>query len=132
MFEKYLFRLRAKSPAKTIVHWLYRWYKVGFAVLFLVVLGLGFWEWYYNTARYAWTDEQKKKFWEEYANEIDFKESRFDSVIAELDARAAKHAGDRSVERDIFRLKEPKIPEPPVEEAAPAVAPAGPGVPLQD
>jgi hypothetical protein len=136
MFEKYLFQIRAKSPGRTIFHWLYRWYKVALAGAFLIVLGLGVWGWYYNTEQYSWTSEQKTKFWDEYANEIDFKESRFDSVIAELDARAEKHAANREVERDIFRLKKPIAPEPEPEPASISPAPAQPevppAIPLQD
>jgi hypothetical protein len=123
--------LQTKGIGRKAVHFLYRWYKTAFALIFLVLLGLGVWQWYYHTAKYSWTEEQKRTFWDEYANEVDFRGARFDGAIQELDRRAREHEAGRDIERDVFRLQEPKVPEPITPENEPErEVPTGP--PLQD
>ncbi len=84
----------------------HRWF---FIFFFVIVLVLGGWKWYQSLYRYTWTETQKQEFLKSYAEATDFRSSRFESVIKELDERKRRNATIPVLEHDLFRLD--KAPE---------------------
>ncbi|OGI22200.1 MAG: hypothetical protein A2808_02320 [Candidatus Moranbacteria bacterium RIFCSPHIGHO2_01_FULL_55_24] len=92
------------SSRKLIFAW-YKHYKLGFFILFLVVLGIGGYAWYYSLYRYTWTEQQKKEYLETYYKETSFKETKFKALIENLKQREEDHKAVPELSRDLFSGK---------------------------
>lgn len=83
-------------------------YKILFSLLFVVVSGLGGFQWYLNLNHYSWTSEEKKAFLDRTIKETAFKEAQYRNVLKDLDELALEHTTPIAISRDIFLGKKEK------------------------
>lgn len=91
--------------ARGILAFWYRYYKVLFYLLFLVVLLIGGWHWHYSFYRYHLSDEEKKQYVEQYFKETTFKDVKFHAVVDAFTERSRLHRETLEVKRNIFEGK---------------------------
>ncbi|HLC95505.1 MAG TPA: hypothetical protein VJH89_03370 [Patescibacteria group bacterium] len=96
------------SIKRTLSFW-YRFYKVLFFICFLIVLGIGGWNWYYSLYRYHLSDEEKRIYTEQNFKETTFKEAEFRNLVNALVEQARVHTQTITLERNIFEGKGIKI-----------------------
>ncbi|MFZ2299946.1 MAG: hypothetical protein WAW00_02340 [Candidatus Moraniibacteriota bacterium] len=104
-FLHFFKKIRGTFSSKGVMFFWYRHYTAMFFLLFLVVLSLGGWKWYYSLYRYRLSDEEKKRYVEQYFKETTFKEARFRDVVDDLVERRRMHEETLELKRDIFEGK---------------------------
>lgn len=81
--------------------WL-RHYKLLFFVSFLVVAGLGGYEWRKSLFAYAWSPEERKAYLEKTIKETVFHEDKFLTVLEKLSVLRDEHAKTIVPKKDLF------------------------------
>lgn len=81
--------------------WL-RHYKLLFFISFLVVAGLGGYEWRRSLFTYTWTPEQRKAYLDTTIKETVFQEQQFLGSLKKIDALRSEHAKRVSPSEELF------------------------------
>ena len=81
--------------------WL-RHYKLFFFISFLIVAGLGGYEWRRSLFTYSWTPEERKIYLEATIKETIFQEDHFLSVLKKIDVLKGEHAQKISPSEELF------------------------------
>lgn len=81
--------------------WLRR-YKVFFLVLFIIVSGIGGYQWYRSLFSYHWNEEERRAYLAATVKETSFNEEKFTRVLEQLSVVRSHHEIVRSVKKNIF------------------------------
>lgn len=102
-------KINWKQVVKAIfLQWL-RHYKLLFFVSFLVVAGIGGYQWRQNLYGYSWTPEERKTYLDKTIKETVFHEQQFLSVLEALERTQSDHLTPRTPAKELFvRAREEK------------------------
>jgi hypothetical protein len=76
------------------------WYLL--ILLFLATLGWLAYTWYFFIQTYAWTEDQKTTYRNEYIGETSFRQEKFNRTLDALQKRTEAHQGTSGFSKDLF------------------------------
>jgi len=94
-------KLQKFSIRRLTLAW-YRYFRVLFGILFLVVFGLGSFIWYQSLHNFQWTEEQKKVYMEKTFTETNLKQKELDKLLESLKKREGDHQVRSPISRNLF------------------------------
>jgi hypothetical protein len=89
------------SLRKLSLAW-YRYFRIFFGILFLLILGVGSYIWYQSLYNYKWSEDEKKTYMEITVKETNLKYKELEKLLVSLKERERQHQEKSPITRNLF------------------------------